>query len=135
MPALNTLARKSYDATSTYGDRVHILHIYVIEPHPMDPDVSPYSGVVWEAEYSTKSQPTDYSGRVANAADTDVLLEGVQLMLVDDLRPGALDNPAWCTYGPCPNCAYLIRRDGIIDTVQTWVDVDAMESAIDALPP
>jgi hypothetical protein len=42
-------------------------------------------------------------------------------------------NPIWRTYGTCPNCASLIRRDGTIGTVQTWLDVAAMERAIRAL--
>jgi hypothetical protein len=36
-------------------------------------------------------------------------------------------NPAWCTYGTCPNCAFLIRQDGPIDTVQTWFDKVTVE--------
>jgi len=53
-------------------------------------------------------------------------------MLVDDLTPGP-NNPVWCTYGTCPNCAFLIRQDGTVDTVPTWVDVSAMERAIRTL--
>jgi len=53
-------------------------------------------------------------------------------MLVDDLTPGP-NNPVWCTYGTCPNGAFLIRQDGSVDTVHTWVDVSAMERAIRTL--
>jgi len=38
-----------------------------------------------------------------------------------------------CFNWPAPNCAFLIRQDGILDTVQQWVDVDEMEAAINAL--
>jgi hypothetical protein len=130
---LNDLATETFDASTTYGDRVHIVHLYVIEPHPEAPDVSPYGGVVWETDYSTKRQPLTYPERVAAAQDTEILLEGNQLMLVDFLTPGELNNPVWCTYGPCPNCAYLIGQDGVIDTVQTWLNVDGMKRAIDQL--
>jgi len=132
VPALNSLAAKAFDATTTFGDRISFVHIYIVEPHPKAPEVSPYSGKVWEAQYSTKSQPHTYDQRRTNARDTAALVTGRQLMLVDDLTPGA-NNPIWCTYGTCPNCAFLIRQDGTVDTVQTWVDVSAMERAIRTL--
>ena len=132
MPALNALAARAIDGTSTFGDRVHFVHIYVVEPHPKAPDPSPYSGVVWEAQYSSMSQPRTFDQRCANARDTQSLLAGRQLTLVDDLTAGST-NPAWCTYGTCPNCAFLIRQDGTVDTVQTWVDATAMERAIRTL--
>jgi hypothetical protein len=128
VPVLNQLATTPYDDTDTYGDKVHFVHIYIVEPHPMDPDVSPYSGEVWETEYSTKRQPTIYDERVAAAGDIQPLLEGNQLILVDEL-----DNPVWCSYGPCPNCAYLISQSGIVDTVQSWVDGAEMQQTIDQL--
>jgi hypothetical protein len=133
VPALNQLANKQYDETNTYADLVHFIHLYVVEPHPKGPDDSPYSGQVWEAEYSTKGQAFTYNERVSAAQDMIPLLGGNQLMLVDDLVPGNLNNPAWCTYGPCPNCAYLIGQDGVIDTAQTWFNAGEMETAIDRL--
>lgn len=120
--------------TTTYADVVHFVHIYIIEPHPQSPDVSPYSGQVWEdTTYSTKSQPMTYAERVANARDMLPFIHGNQLLLVDDLTPGVKNNPLWCTYGPAPNSAYLIRQDGILEKVQNWVDVPAMEKAINNL--
>jgi hypothetical protein len=133
VPALNRLATTSYDDTTTYADRVHLVTLYVIEPHPMAPDVSPNSGIVWEMQYSTKRQPLIYEDRVVAAQDAEALLAGNQLVLVDDLTPGERTNPVWCTYGPCPNCSYLIGQDGVIVAVQTWAFVDAMKLAIDQL--
>ena len=133
MPDLNQLAVKQYDDTTTYADRVHFVHIYVAEPHPMSPDVSPYTGKVWEGSYSTRGQAFTYDERVEAAVEILPELEGDQQILVDDLEPGDLNNPVWCTYGPCPNCAYLISRDGVIENVQTWVEADGMEEAIDRL--
>ena len=133
MPALNQLATKTFAGATTYSDVVHFVHLYVVEPHPQDPDPSPYSGVVWEAQYSSKRQPLTYADRVAVARDMLPEIQGTQMILVDDLTPGPSNNPVWCTYGTCPNCAYLIRQDGIIEVVQTWVDVDAMETAIDSI--
>ena len=84
---------------------------------------------MWEAQHSTKRQPRTYAERVAAARDTVALLTGRQLMLIDDLG-GAATNPIWCTYGTCPNCAFLVRQDGTLDTVQTWLNPVAMERAI-----
>jgi hypothetical protein len=132
VPALNALAAAPLAGGTTIGDAVHVVHLYIIEPHPQRPDPSPYSGVVWEGQYSTKRQPRTYTERVAAARDMVPLVTGHQAILVDDLTPGA-NNPAWCTYGTCPNCAFLIRQDGTVDTVQTWLDPSAMERAIRAL--
>jgi len=126
------LANKAYDAQTAIGDRIHIVHVYVIEPHPQEPDVSPYSGNVWAAQYSTIRQPRSCAEREAAARQTAALLTGRQLMLVDDLG-GTATNPIWCTYGTCPNCAFLIRQDGRLDTVQTWLDTAAMERAVRTL--
>ena len=133
MPALNDLAAKSFDASTTYDDQLHFLQVYVIEPHPKSPDISPYNGQVWVAQYSTKGQPRTYDSRVANAVDAEPALLGDQLMVVDDLTPGARNNPVWCTYGPCPNCAYLINQQGIIEEAQTWFGSADMETAINDL--
>jgi hypothetical protein len=132
VPALNALAAKSFDGTSALADRVHFVHVYVVEPHPQSPDVSPYSGKVSEAQYSTKRQPRTYADRLANAREIVPLVTGNQTILVDDLTPG-VDNPMWCSYGTCPNCAFLVRRDGTVDTVQTWFDAAGMERAMRTL--
>ena len=47
-------------------------------------------------------------------------------VLIDEI-----DNPVWCTYGPAPNIAYLIDRDGIIVEKQGWYQPDLMETVID----
>ncbi len=70
---------------------------------------------------------------MALARETDASLEGSHLMLVDGLVPRPSNNPVWCTYGPAPNCGYLIGRDGRIVAVQQRVDVAAMASTIDSL--
>jgi len=133
VPLLNELADKPFDADMTYSDVVHFVHINVIEPHPRSPDPSPYGARVWEGENSTVNQPQTYAGRVDVAREIEPLLTGKQLLFVDDLSPGALNNPVWCTYGPAPNSAYLIRQDGIIEFSQEWLDVGEMEREIDQL--
>jgi len=78
-------------------------------------------------------QPKTYDQRAAVGQETAPLLEGNQLLLIDDLTPGRLNNPIWCTYGTSPNSTFLIRQDGIIDTVQLWLDTAGMEKAINDL--
>ena len=133
MPSLNQLATKPYDSGRTYADVVHFVHVIVIEPHPLPPDPSPYTGKSWEGPDSTIRQPRTYEERVEAAKAIAPLLEGNQLLLVDDLGPEGTNNPVWCTYGPAPNAAFLIRQDGIVDTVQLWFLARGMEDAIDAL--
>lgn len=132
MPALNQLANASYDGRHSYADLVHFVHLYVIEPHPERPDPSPYLGVPWDGPYSEKRQPHTYGERLQNAAFIPSLLEGNQMLLIDELAPRR-DNPGWCTYGPCPNCAFLIGRDGIVRAAQTWFDGEAMKRSLDTL--
>ena len=132
MPALNDLALKTFAGGRRYSDVVHFVHVNVVEPHPSDPDPSPYSGVVWEGETSRR-QPRTYAERVALAAALAAGVEGAQTMLVDDLTPEGRDNPLWCTYGPAPNAAYLIDRNGVLQVVQHWVDAPALEAAIDRI--
>ncbi len=89
MPALNALSVKVYNDTATYADVVHFVHIYIIEPHPQGPDISPYSGRVSESAYSSdRYQPRTYKERVAYARDMQSMVQGDQLLLVDDLTPG-----------------------------------------------
>ena len=130
MPSLNALAAQPFDDDSTFADVVHFVHINVIEPHPMRPDVSPYGGRVSESRYSTILQPTTYNRRVEVARGINALLEGDQLLLIDELSPGSLVDVVWCTYGTAPNSAFLIRQDGIVEVVQLWLNTGTMEQAI-----
>jgi hypothetical protein len=136
VPALNTLATKSYKG-KTYADFVHFVHIYVIEAHPKAPDISPYSGNVWEMSWSDKAMPQTYAARVANAKASLAKLQGKQMMLVDDLTPRSHDNPAWCTYGTCPNCSFLIGQDGRLVEVLSHTPKSAaqLELALKKLLP
>lgn len=123
----------AFDASNSYDEVVHFVHIYTVEAHPMSPDPSPYSGDVWELAYSTKSQVRTYPERVTYAIEVEALLQGSQLVLVDELTPLPRNNPVWSTYGPCPSGAYLIDTDGRIIVSQAWLDVNAMKTAIDLL--
>jgi hypothetical protein len=74
-----------------------------------------------------------YDGRVALADEIEALLEGNQLMLVDELTPEQRNNPLWCSYGPAPNSGYLIDQTGKLRVVNVWIDVNEMEETIDAI--
>ena len=129
MSALNTLATRQYNASEDYSDVVHFVHVYVPEPHPMRPDPSPYTGRVAEREYSQRPQARTYSEREAAASEVAAMLEGPQLMLVDEFLP-MRSNPVWCSYGPMPNPAYLIDQRGIVRLAQNWVDTYEIEKEI-----
>jgi hypothetical protein len=135
VPALKTLAdtQSTDHAPQTYGDLVHFVHVYIVEPHPIG-SPSPYSGQLWETAYDN-DQPMTMAARVTNAQDL-VAAEPVNLaghlLLIDELSPGQ-NNPMWCSYGNCPNCAFLIGQDGRIDTTQLWFGADGMLSAFDDL--
>jgi hypothetical protein len=133
VPALNQLATKTWNG-KPYAEWVHFVHVYVIEPHPKAPDPSPYSGAVWEMTYSSLAQPKTYAARVQNAKVLAPSLQGKVTLLVDDLTPGS-NNPAWCTYGPCPNCSFLIAKNGIVveAITKTPSTLAPLEASIQAL--
>ncbi len=136
MPALATLAATSYKS-KTYADHVQFVYVYTVEAHPKSPDPSPYNGKVWEAKYSSLSNPLTYAGRVANAKVHEANIKHKHLLLVDDLTPGKYNNPVWCTYGTCPNCSFLIRQDGVLAEVlrRTPSKVADLQTAIKKLLP
>jgi hypothetical protein len=89
---------------------------------PLAPDLSPYSGRVWELEFSTYRQATSFSTRVryANSVSTEGVFDEV---VADELTgSSAGNNPTWCAWGPAPNAAWLIARNGTVVVAQTWFD-------------
>jgi hypothetical protein len=114
-----------------YGDRIHFIIIYIIDPHPIG-SPSPYSGREWPSSASTdtegnpRTQPTTYQERLALASEMIQEIEITMPVLIDEI-----DNPVWCTYGPAPDIAYLIDRNGIIVEKQGWYQPDLMETVID----
>lgn len=131
MPGLNRLAAKPYDQTTYFSNRVHFLHVYVLEAHPMSPDPSPYSGAVWEVEgLSTIPQARTMELRREYAEMTRELLVPGQIQVIDELDPEGLINPVWCTYGPAPNSTYIIGQDGVIRFAESWTDLENVEAAL-----
>ncbi|MBA2320938.1 MAG: hypothetical protein H0V89_07275 [Deltaproteobacteria bacterium] len=68
--------------------------------------------------------------RLANARVVRPLAS--EIVVVDELAPGN-QNPFWCTYGTCANCAFLIGTDGVIAAVHEWYDPASMEGSIASL--
>jgi len=114
-----------------YGDRIHFIIIYTVEAHPIG-SPSPYSRREWPSSASTdtegnpRTQPTTYQERLALASEMIQEIEITMPVLIDEI-----DNPVWCTYGPAPDIAYLIDRNGIIVEKQGWYQPDLMETVID----
>jgi len=136
VPALAQLSQKSHKG-KTVADHVQFVYVYTVEAHPKSPDPSAYSGKVWEAKYSSLSEPKTYAERVKNAKVHEANIKHKHLLLVDDLTPGKQNNPVWCTYGTCPNCSFLIRQDGLLAEVlrRTPNKVAGLETALKKLLP
>ncbi len=113
-----------------FGEEVHFVVVYTPEAHPLG-EPSPYFGTLREARYSIFGTERTYDERVEHAASLE--LNHDQLLLIDDLSPGELDNPFWCTYATAPNAAFLIERDGTINTAHLWFDAPSMLDAIENL--
>jgi hypothetical protein len=119
---------------AAYQDRVTFATVYQIEAHPKGPDVGPYKGQVSEHEYSDRGQANTLAARTANARGVRTVAG--ERLLVDDLTPGN-ENPFWCTWGTCANCAYLLKTDGTLAAVHEWYDPATMEASLASLvgPP
>jgi hypothetical protein len=113
-----------------YGDKITFITIYAIEAHPTG-SVSPYSDKEWTSSCSNDrlgnpiTQPPTYRERIIQANKMVAELNITVPVLIDEF-----DNPLWCTYGPAPNIAYFIDRDGTVLVKQPWYDPPAMEDAI-----
>jgi hypothetical protein len=120
--------------------------VYVIDPHPYG-QPSPYASVSNTNIYFNEGkdifgteikQPTSFAQRFDLATRMKTDLKVSMPVLVD-----GEDNSVWYTYGPLPNCAYLIGTDGKILYRETWfargennsVDASKMEAAMQAAVP
>ena len=120
---------------AAHGEKYHFVLVYVVDPHPKV-DVSVYRGAPWTFEYSKYRQATTLAQRAtfANSVSTEGAFDEV---LVDELQPSnnattAHNNPTWCGWGPCPNCAWLIDRNGTVKLSQVWFEEEAMGEAMRA---
>jgi len=130
IPRVETLAED-------YRGRIQVVHVYTVEAHPQDPEPSAYRGEPWPLDYSDRSDPKTYAERLANAealvsADPRVTTFD-QTLVIDDLTPGAQNNPFWCSWGTCANCAFLVDRDGRLALVMDWFQMGPTVTAIESL--
>ena len=120
---------------SKYGDQAHFVLVYVPDPHPLAPDISPYSGATWELEYSKYRQARDFSERVedANRVSTNDVFDEV---LVDYLDPknSTGDNPTWCSWGPAPNPGWVLSQQSVL-VGQPWFDGGGIEKCLEGRSP
>jgi len=113
-----------------YGDQIQFIIIYTIEAHPVGA-ACPYTGEEWTESASTDkagnplTQPATFQERVTQVTQMVQELGITVRVLIDEM-----DNPVWCTYGPAPNIAYLIGKDGKIIEKQGWYKPNLMEVAI-----
>ena len=101
------------DLQVIYGNSLEIFIVYVVEAHPIAPDISPYFGVVNDAGNPSVGinvlQPRTYGERKA------VVQEMTDTMQFD--VPIYLDGPCnewWYEFGPAPNNAYIIDQNGAV---------------------
>ena len=109
------------DLQVIYGNSLEIFIVYVVEAHPIAPDISPYFGVVNDAGNPSVGinvlQPRTYGERKA------VVQEMTDTMQFD--VPIYLDGPCnewWYEFGPAPNNAYIIDQNGAVYIKHGWFD-------------
>src|ERR1051325_7742184 len=126
---------------ATYGAQVNFLVVYVVEAHPMSPDISPYSCNVWNPSQNQTDgvmylQPTTYGQRKATAQD---MINNTCSCITPFTAPMVIDgscNEFWTTFGPAPNNAYLINPlDGTVYCKHGWFNQapNNMSSCISSL--
>lgn len=118
----------------------------MIDPHPLAPDPSPYLGAPWTFRYSKFRQARTFGERLQDARN--VSTEGVfDVILADDLgddQPSAAtagrplnprmvngaNNTVWCSWGPAPNAAWIVARNGSVLLAQTWFEKDELNATL-----
>ncbi len=128
-PAYQLSHKAEADLAKRFGDQLHFLHLYTLEPHPKGSN-APDVGRPWELRYSTEAQACTLGDREARRRTILANHPDCQRVLLDDLNPGGLVNPVWGTYGPAPRPGFLIRQDGVIDTSQLWFNAAHMQAAV-----
>ncbi len=110
---INTLA-------TTYVNDIKVFVVYIVEAHPVSPDLSPYSGTVWVPAANVTdnclfNQPTTYGQRKDLADTTDARYSIIPDIIVD----GAC-NLWWSTFATAPNSAFLITPTGKLFKKHGW---------------
>lgn len=128
--------RDEYGLVDEYADRASFVHLMGPEPHPTTPDVNFDSGKVLMNYWSTVSQPTTWSERVAIATRVKAVLHEQSIFLVDTLADNPDDprnSPVWCSLGQGARTALLIDASGTLRYAQTWFHAGDMAAELEKL--
>src|SRR5262245_33919103 len=118
------------DIATHFGDRLSIVVLYVIEPHPWD-EPSPYTQKKhwWRlnniVEGIFRRQPLTLDERAHYARE---LIDRIDLSV--PVMLDSMNNEGWDKFGGGPNMALLIGRDGVLVEKQGWFDDATMQAAI-----
>ncbi|MBL4656770.1 MAG: T9SS type A sorting domain-containing protein [Flavobacteriales bacterium] len=128
-PAYRNKLDELNNIKAIYGNNLEIFIVYVIEAHPIAPDISPYFGTVHDANNPASGinilQPTTYGERKT------VVQEMLNNLTIDvPVYIDGLCNEWWLTFGPAPNNAYLIDLDGVVYVKHGWFDKAPQEDMI-----
>jgi hypothetical protein len=111
--------------TTAYGKDINIRLIYVIDAHPMLPDVGAYS--IFSNE--TIANQANMSDRVCHRQPITYLerkeLAKVFIKKMNIHTTVVIDDPAnswWSTYGPAAHNAYLLTPGGMVYAKEGWFD-------------
>ncbi|MBL4704370.1 MAG: T9SS type A sorting domain-containing protein [Flavobacteriales bacterium] len=123
-PAFRNKVDELNDTAAMYPAQIEPMIIYVVEAHPQGPDVSPYSGLVNEANNASIGalfpQPTTYGERkVIVQAFIDSMssvINGVPIYI------DGVNNEWWHAFGEAPNDGFLIDPSGIVAIEHVWFD-------------
>jgi hypothetical protein len=132
-PVFRQKIAKINQVVSSYGTQINVYVVYVVEAHPKNPDLSPYSGTVWTTSENQQEsilylQPTTYGER--KQIINDMLANGSYQLTASILIDGPC-NEWWLNFGPAPNNAYLIKPDGVIYKKHGWFDKNPDNIATD----
>ncbi|CAM9791387.1 unnamed protein product, partial [Hapterophycus canaliculatus] len=124
-----------YDLVEAFKDRVTFVHLYGPEPHPTLPATNFDQGVPVNNYWSTVTQPTSYSERLAMVDRILKLLHPDQVVLPDYLPDNPysdLVQPVWCSYGYGARPATAISPNGTIFFQQEWLHTGEMTHQLEA---
>jgi hypothetical protein len=122
--AIDSLRRKYYKDLDIYI-------IYVVEAHP-NVDKCPYRDSIWITDANIKDsvlypQPATYGAR-----ETLVYFMKQKMNIETTILLDNSNNDYWTHFGPAPNNAYLLDKDGFVVEKQGWFH-ESIAMAIDQL--
>lgn len=119
------------DLIAMFDTNVIFLAVYQLEAHPVGPDYSPFSDTVFTTSFNYSDsillpQQRVYGDRKNYAYQSEVAYGPVCPLLLDG--PG---NEFWTAYGPSPNNAYLITKEGWVYNKYGWMNSSKYQAISD----